>query len=165
VKYKSTRAAVGKVGFEAQADATKGDLFPWNLGFREQDRFEALYTCCKISVEQFSAVEQVDLADGGQIDQSEKPVDFDACTGFLGRFAYGGFRCRFSVLHEPGGESPESVARLNGTAAKQNLVLPFDNTPNHQFGILIVDCCAHRANMAGQRITLGDAKFDWSSAM
>ena len=91
-------------------------------------------------------------------------VDLDARTGFFQGLAHGGLRRRFGVLHESGRQRPESVARLDGAATKEDSPIPFDDAADDDFRVLVVDRFAARADVARQRVARGRSEFDGRAA-
>ncbi len=157
--------AVGQVGFEAKRDAVEGQVLPGDFRLGEKRGFEAFDACGKVGVEHPAAIKEMNLADVRDVDHRKKRVDFHLRTGFFQCFALGGFDRGFAVFHEAGGECPAAVAWFDGPAAEQDFALPFGDTTNDDFRVIVVNRLAARANVSWQGVAGGDAEFDRRAAL
>ena len=156
----TTGPTVGKIGFKAQPDTAEGDLVPGNVGLRKKSSLKAFGPWPEIGILQTAAIEKVDLTDGRQVNERKQSVDLDARASFFSGLTNGRLKGRLAVLHKPGRQRPETVARFDGASTKQNVALPFDNAADDQLGVLVVDGGAIGADVAGMRVAGRDTEFD-----
>src|SRR5258708_1476679 len=156
-------AAFGPVlepALEGRADGTESDLGPRDVGLVEQRDLQRFLARLEFEVEQPRAVEKVYLVDARHRDHAEWRAELDPRAGFLEGLAQRGLAGGLVVLHEPGGQGPVAVARLDRAPAQQQPAPVLGDRADHQQGVLIVDHAAPVADPARQAIARGHAPDD-----
>ena len=108
---------VPKVELQGLLHHREGDLVPRNVFLAAQPHVETLLTRTELAVPHGAAEDHVDLIDLGQVDEGVELRDIHLGQGLFARLPGGALHGRLVVLQEAGGQGPEPVARLNGTAA------------------------------------------------
>ena len=67
---------------------------------------------------------------------------------------------RLAVLEKAGRQRPQSVPRLDRALAQQHLTLPFRQAADDDLRILVVDRAAGGADVARQRVAVGNAQLE-----
>ena len=158
-------AAVIEEASERIAHGSECDFGPRDVLFGHQGDFERFIARFEIQIEQSRSVDDVDLADVGNIHESKHRSQFYAGSSFLECLANGRLTTGFIVLHEARGERPEAMTWLDCTTAHQDLVLPLDQSPCDNFGIRIVDRAALITHMPGQPVPIGNPVADSCTAL
>lgn len=120
---------------------------------------------------QAGAVEEVDLVNVGNADQSERHGIGDHGAAFFPGFPDGGGNSGFAVFHESCRQCPETEAGFYGALAKQDASFPFGDAANNQVRVLVVNVAALWANRTWQIVSgryflpdgmsTTDAVVDW----
>jgi hypothetical protein len=76
---------------------------------------------------------------------------------FFQGFSGGAMAGALADFHKAGGQSPKTMAWLNGSAAEQYLITPYWNSTHHIARIKVVHRSAAIAHMALTRIVRRDA--------
>lgn len=160
MEFESIASAVVEETPECVIDRAECDLIPGNLGFGHQRGFEGLLTWLKIKVQQFGAVDDVNLADVGDVHEAEHRAQGDPGAGFFEGLTKRGFAAGLAVLHEAGRERPLAIARFDGPLAHQDPVFPGGDCADNDLGVLVVDCPALVADMAGKIVAGGNFEAD-----
>lgn len=156
---------VGEEAFEAKTDAAKGQFFPGNLVGAEQCRFQAFFSGAVLPVDQFATIKQMYLMNVGYIHHRKRRDYANGGQGFLVRFTSRRGSSGFAVLHETGGQCPETMARFNGAPTEQNAFAPSGDTANDQARIFILDMAAGIANCPWMGVASGNAMADRLGAL
>src|SRR4030067_338976 len=92
-----------------------------------------------------------------RVEWGGRVVHLDARAGLLELFADRALDRGLVVFHEPGGQGPEPVARLDRAPAQKNLVLPLRDAADHDLGVLVMNRAAGRADVPRQGVPRGGA--------
>src|SRR5258707_7664795 len=137
---------------ESRADGPESDLLPRNASLVEQRDLQRLLAGLEFEVEQPRAVEEVHLVHARHRDHAERRAELYIRAGFLERLAQRRLAGGLVVLHEPGGQGPVAVARLDRAPAQQQLARVLGDRADHQQGVLIMDHAALVADPARQAV-------------
>lgn len=109
---------------------------------------------------QAGAVEEVDLVNMGNADQSERNGIGDHGTAFFPGFPDGGGMRGFAVFHESCRQCPETEAGFYGALAKEDAPFPFGDAADNQMRVLVVNVAALWANRTRQIVSGRDFLSD-----
>src|SRR6185295_13348485 len=165
VQFLASGGAVRKVMAQSENAALKCDLVPWNITFFDQLDLEALRSDAEARLNQPGTEEYVYLSRTQSMENGEHRADFNDRLGLFDRFTRRGLHQGFIVLHEAGGNRPESQAGLDGTAAHQDCSFPLRHASGDELRVLIVDGPAALADEAGQVVTGRNSQTDALSAV
>src|SRR5258708_27412625 len=137
---------------ESRADGPESDLLPRNVSLVEQRDLQRLLARLEFEVEQPRAVEEVHLVHARHRDHAERRAELDVRAGFLERLAQRRLAGSLVVLHEPGGQGPVAVARLDPSPAQPQLARVLGGPDRHQQGGLVMNHAALGADPARQAV-------------
>ena len=146
VKSECSAGTVGEKQFQGFDDCSKRQVGPWNLGFGVQACFQAFFSGSEPVSRKFGEKKKVDLMNVRNIDESERTQFNHMRAGLFHGFASRALCGGLTIFHEPGGQSPVSIAWFDRTPAKQDAPFPLRDATHHEFWIFIVDDAARRAN-------------------
>lgn len=145
---------------QAQGHTAECQIVPGDFRLADKGDVEAFLPGAILRRAQVATVKEMDLVNVGHVDHGERGADNHARAGLLQSFAGRGFSGSLAVFHEPGGQRPETVARLDGPATKKYPVFPLGDAADDKAGVLVVDVPATLAYMPGKVVSGRNADFD-----
>lgn len=106
--------AVGKIAFEAYADAAKSQFMPRKLFWAIQADLKAFIASGKVWVGHAAAIEQVDLVDMSDADHGKGGVDQYPGPSFFVGLANSRLGGGFTIFHKASRKRPEPSSWLDG---------------------------------------------------
>ena len=158
-------APIFKEALQGVVNRPKCDLVPWDVFLSKQDGIKRLFPRLEVEVQQAGSINDMDLAYVRQVHKSEHGAQRDTRSCFFPGFPECGLAAGFIVFHEAGRQGPKPVSRLDGATAQQDLVFPFRESADHHLGVLVVDCSALIADVAGQAVASRDLQTDGGAAV
>ena len=146
VKTEFSAGSVGEKQFQGFDDSSKRQVGPRNFGFGVQACFQAFFSRSEPVSRKFGEKKKMDLMNVRNINESERTQIKHARAGLFHGFASRALCGGFTIFHEPGGQSPVSIAWFDRTPAKQDAPIQLRDATHHEFWIFVVDRAARRAN-------------------
>lgn len=165
MQFEFSFAAIFEEALQCVVDGSKCDVIPGNVCLSQQNGIQGLFSGAELEIQEAGPINDMDLADVGEVDKREHRAELDSRPGFFTCLPEGGFAAGLVVLHEACRQGPEAVARLNSAAAQQDLVFPLRECSDHHLGVLVVNCSALFADVAGQAVASRDLQADGCAAM
>src|SRR5574341_567768 len=145
-------AAILEPALQGETDSAERDVLPRDAILLPQRDLQRLLARLELEARELRPVEEVHLIHARHRDEAEGRAELHARAGFFQRLAQRRLRGGLVVLHEPGGQRPVAVARLDRPAAEQELALELGDRADHQARILVVDLAALVAYPARERV-------------
>src|SRR3989454_2340247 len=150
VDLEAAPASVLDVAVQGFVNDREGQRVPGDVRMLEKLDLQALGASAEGGGAHPAAENHIDLADMRDAEDGVKRGDLDVHLGFLQGLPGGGLLGGFALLHEPGGHRPQTVFRLDGPPAKQDLLPPLRDAPDHDLWVFIMDGLAGVAHKTGQ---------------
>lgn len=103
MQSKLPMATISEVTLQAKTNAPEGQVGPGNFLLPVQGSFQAFFSRGMLAIKHHTAIEKMDLADVGYINQGEQVLRPHQGLGFFAGFPLGGGQGAFFVFHETGG--------------------------------------------------------------
>lgn len=145
VKAECSAGTVGEKQFQGFDDCSKRQFGPRNFSFGVQACFQAFFSGSEPVGRKFGEKKKMDLMNVRNIDESERTQFKHTRAGLFHGFASRALCGGLTIFHEPGGQSPVSIAWFDRTPAKQDAPIPLRDAAHDELRIFVVDGAAHRA--------------------
>jgi hypothetical protein len=100
MKAKFFIVAVSEIMFQAEGNAPKCDLIPWNISGLNQSNLKALVSSRECRASQVTTVKQMNLIDVRDADHAKRRINDGMGTAFFERFSKGALGSSFIILHK-----------------------------------------------------------------